>query len=313
MWAADKDHSLVNGLQISLNFLKKNFCTFYLFSTFISHFYTTCLNFSMNTKRSLFFTIIALAFAFAHAFAQMDTTFDSFMKDDDDDYGSSLRVKLGGAGGFTPYYLKIETKELNRFLAVGNDGALSSNRMLLYGGEGYGYIMFLKNFRIGGLGASGTMQTSRIQSTTSGNIYRETKVDIGMGGFKMGYVLPVTKKFDIAYDVMLGGGTMGITINRSRSSEWVWDSLFTHYGDENFAGDEYTQRLSGSFWTYNASVNIEYALLHWVGLRLGIGYTGMIGGEWQLDEKFKIHNVPSKINGSGMTINFGVFAGFFGE
>ncbi|MEK7263426.1 MAG: hypothetical protein AAB071_02815 [Bacteroidota bacterium] len=267
----------------------------------------------MNTLRSLLIALAASAFLFTSAYTQMDTSFDSFMKDDDEANSTPLRTKLGGAGGFIPVYLTTDMKELNRFLAIGQDGVLPTNGLLLYGGEGYGYVMFLKNLRVGGMGVSGMMTTSRIQSTTSGNIYRETTVDISMGGFKMGYVLPVVKKLDIACDVMLGGGDMNITINRSRGTEWVWDTLFTHYGDENFSGDEYTQRINGSFWTYNASLNVEYALLHWLGLRVGVGYTGMVGGEWKLDDKFKIYNVPSKINGSGMTINAGIFAGFFGE
>jgi len=217
----------------------------------------------------------------------------------------SHRFKLGGAGGFTPRYLFLNTKDLNIFLAKGKAGQLSNKGILMYGGEGYGYIMFLKNIRMGGMGASGTVTTE--------NLLREFQLDISYGGFFVGYVQPIAPRFDIALDVTLGGGEMNLRLWRTNNSKVVWDDIWTHFGDSLYSENKYSQQIDGEFYTYQISLNIEYAILEWLGMRVGAGYVGMTSPEWKLDAKNKIVGFPSSISGKGISLNFGIFAGFFGD
>ncbi len=260
-------------------------------------------------KYKFFFLVFFLTTLLSsQSFAQKDSLFDD---DDKQWYHNYSRIKIGGAGGFTPYYLFLNTKDLNSFLALGNAGKLTENGLVMYGGEGYGYIMFLKNVRVGGLGASGKMSSSSLD--IANNIKREVNLDVSFSGFTMGYAIPLAKRFDAAIDVMLGGGEMNLAISRSKNSFWQWDSIWNHYGNPAYNESEYTQRMKGDFFSYRVSLNLEYGILDWLGIRFGAGYVAMVSPQWKLDEKFELNNVPSSISGKGVTLNLGVFAGAFGN
>ncbi|MBS4029006.1 MAG: hypothetical protein KGZ58_10255 [Ignavibacteriales bacterium] len=259
--------------------------------------------------KHIFRTLIVafILFSSSQTFAQIDSTFD----DDWENESSFSNTKFGGAGGFTPYYLFLDMKELNFFLSRGNVKPFSTNELVMYGGEGYGYIMFLKNVRVGGLGASGNL-ASEYYDALSG-IKREVSLEINFSGVTMGYVFPFSRRLDVALDIMLGGGNVDIVLTRSNKQNFVWHEIWSNYGDPTYSENNYTQKISGNFFTYRYSFNIEYALLDWFGLRCGLGYTAMVSPEWKLDNKYDLNNVPNNISGKGMTLNFGIFAGAFGN
>ncbi|MEO8167988.1 MAG: hypothetical protein ABI623_07065, partial [bacterium] len=72
-----------------------------------------------------------------------------------------------------------------------------------------------------------------------------------------------------------------------------------------------TRKLTGSFFVVVPEVSLEYGILGWVGVRLGVSYVGMIAPSWQVDEKYELLGVPSNISGRGVMINAGIFVGTF--
>jgi hypothetical protein len=288
-------------------------CFIFFFLIFTRLFSLTNIAFMKNKLFSL--AIIFSLFFISISVAQIDSAKqnDDFFEDFDK---PMRRFKLGGAGGFTMNYLFINTKDLNTFLALGKTGQLSEKGMFLYGGEGYGYVMFLKNIRMGGMGASGTLTASsplQLIPNTSDYLKREVQLDVSYGGFLVGYSQPILPRLDIALDVMIGGGEMNLQVWRTKNPFHQWDSIWTHIGNPQYNETEYSQRLDGEFFTYQVSLNIEYAMLQWLGVRVGAGYSGMTAPEWKLDEKYSIDGVPTSISAQGFAVNFGIFAGFFGD
>jgi len=225
----------------------------------------------------------------------------------------SAQAKIGGAGGFTQNILFLDLNPINDLLKKSNAAPFSNNPMLLLGGQGYGYIMLVPNLRVGGLGAGGSMVSKSYDPDT--DIRRDVELSVGFGGVTIEYAVPVVPRLDIAFGVMLGAGSTSIRMTRNINSNILWEKIWDDYSMDNLlAGKytgEYTRNLSGSFFIYQPSLNIEYAVLRWVGLRVGVSYNGMAVTDWKLDDQYDLIGVPDKVSGRGFMINGGIFLGTF--
>jgi len=227
------------------------------------------------------------------------------------------QAKIGGAGGFTQNLLFLNLDPINEILKNSNAAPFKKNPMLLLGGQGYGYIMVVPNLRIGGLGAGGSMIQNSIDTTGQEfgvpSVRRDVELSVGFGGVTIEYAIPVIPQLDIALGLMIGGGSTSIKMTRNINSDKMWEKVWEEFGSDvrTRPTDEYTRNLSGSFFIYQPSLNIEYAVLRWVGLRLGVSYNGMMVNKWTLDDKYDIIGVPDEISGKGIMINGGIFLGTF--
>ncbi len=233
--------------------------------------------------------------------------------DDNESYSRPFRTKVGGAGGIIPIVGMFDNAGIDKFLKAANLPILGSDPMYLTGGEGYGYIMFLKNVRMGGFGVAGSKTVSAIETIPSGGrLKKEVEYGVSYGGFLVDYVVPVAYRIDVAVGATIGGGSIDIRMTRDDGSFKDWDTVWVHYGNVSSSSQNYTRRLKGSFAVFNPHVNIEYTILSWMQLRIGAGYPVMFSPEWKLDENFTIDNVPSAIKTNGYTVNAGIMFGFFG-
>jgi hypothetical protein len=221
----------------------------------------------------------------------------------------SVQAKIGGAAGFTQNLLFLNLDPINEILKQSNAVPFDKNPMLLLGGQGYGYIMLVPNLRVGGLGAGGSMVSKSFDPAT--NIRRDVELSVSFGGVTIEYAVPVVPRLDVAFGVMLGGGSTSIKMTRNINSNKLWSSIWDEYGSDHPMTDEYTRNLSGSFFIYQPSLNIEYAILRWVGLRVGVSYNGMAVSDWKIDDKYDLIGVPDKVSGKGLMINGGIFLGTF--
>jgi hypothetical protein len=218
------------------------------------------------------------------------------------------QMKIGGAGGFTQNILFLDLAPLNTFLAKSGAESLGEEPILMRGGQGYGYIMLVPNLRIGGLGAGGSIDSKRIDSL---DVRRDVNLSVTYGGVSIEYTIPIVPRLDVTLGLMLGGGGMNLTMTRDQGTAKVWDDIWDEYGTVSPASDEFTRRLSSSYFVYQPSLNVEYALLRWIALRVGVGYYGVAGDDWRLDDKYDLLNVPSSISSKGWMINTGIFIGTF--
>jgi hypothetical protein len=86
---------------------------------------------------------------------------------------------VGGGGGITPTWHFLNTGELNSALGQQGFPRLGEDGLFLFGGQGYFYVMFVPNLRIGGIGYGGGMETT---SEPDDGSYRSSQLDIGAGG-----------------------------------------------------------------------------------------------------------------------------------
>lgn len=216
-------------------------------------------------------------------------------------------LRMGGAGGFTSHFLFWNVSDINSSFNGDNVPKIQDKPLILFGGQGYGYIMFIENLRIGGMGAGGGVTSSIVIQNTRYDL--ETKVSFG--GVTVDYVLPLSERLDIVAGGFVGWGGMDIKMRRDNWGVKKWDELVNVWSSGSISSNNLSYSLTGSFFIYQPAVNLEYAILRWLGVRLGVSYLGMTSPNWQLDEKFDVVGVPDKLKGNGLMINGGVFLGTF--
>lgn len=217
-------------------------------------------------------------------------------------------AKMGLFGGFMPGYLFVDTKELNTHLLNSGAAPLGEDGMFMYGGGGAIYIMVVPNLRIGGVGMSGGLTSSKV---TAG-IRRDAEMRVGYGGVTVEYVVPIVPRLDVSFGTMIGWGGVDVTLTQDMGFAKTWEDEWSDFG---FGGGTMVtsvrRQMSGKFWIFTPSVNVEYAILGWLGARLGVSYVTMVSPSWELDQTYDLLNVPSGIKGNGFMINGGLFFGTF--
>ncbi len=209
-------------------------------------------------------------------------------------------------GGFTPGWLAIDVAPINDFLVGGKGDPLKDNGVFMYGGGGAAYIMLIPNFRVGGQGMSGSLKSTSLD----GNFRRDAELNVSFGGVTLEYVIPVVERLDVAVGAMLGAGGLDLTLRQSNGGTNTWLNEKDWFGSVGVVPNT-TRTFSGSFFVFVPSVNVEYALLGWFALRLGASYSVMAFPSWQVDGKYDLLGVPSKVSGRGFMIQAGLMVGTF--
>jgi hypothetical protein len=224
----------------------------------------------------------------------------------------SKAAKVGAFGGFTPGWLFVDPAPINSFLQAAGGAPLSDAGVPMLGGGGAAYIMLVPNLRVGGLGMGGDISSTSLSSL---GVRRDAKLSAGFGGVTVEYVLPIVERLDVAVGGMLGGGGIDITLREDVGGNKTWNQEWGNFGTGNYqiGGqiNNITRKLSGSYFVWIPSLNVEYAVMGWGGLRLGVSYVGMSSPSWKLDDKYDLLGVPSDVNGQGWMINAGILVGTF--
>jgi hypothetical protein len=215
-------------------------------------------------------------------------------------------AKIGGAVGFTTSFLFLDLDALNKVLGSSNAAPFDNSTMALFGGQGYGYIMVIPNLRLGYMGMGGTKKSLSVQ----GNTRRYVDLSTGFNGASIDYVIPVVPRLDVAVGALIGGGSVDIKMSRDDGLVKSWDNVWAGFGSGTSA-QEYSTKLSGSFFVIQPSLNVEFALLRWLEIRGGVSYLGMTGGDWKIDDRYDLVGVPDPVSGKGWMINTGIFLGTF--
>ncbi|MCX6135932.1 MAG: hypothetical protein NTV54_00330 [Ignavibacteriales bacterium] len=222
-------------------------------------------------------------------------------------------AKVGGAGGFMPSWGLFKFTEVNNALTQMGLPKFSDAPMYMSGGIGYGYPMFIRNLRIGGFGSGGTVTQSydKVNPATSAKTRYDVEYGISYGGFLIDYVVPLASRLDFSAGISFGGGTTHIKLTRDNGGLKSYDGLLKEFGKVDSATGNYTRTISGTFFTMVPNVNIEYALLPWFQLRVGVAYPIMTNPSWTMENGDKIANVPAGLKADGPVINGGIMFGYF--
>lgn len=232
----------------------------------------------------------------------------SFSQNEDFNVSNQKILRMGGAGGFTSYVLFWNVKEINKSIQTQAGPTLDDKPIYLYGGEGYGYIMVIENLRVGGLGVGGSTSSS----TILGNTRMDLETNVTFGGITINYAIPINQRLDITIGSMLGWGGIDLKLRRDNWGIKNWDDLINQWGSSgSIMVNNFSYSINSDFFVFQPNIKVEYAILRWLSVRVGVGYLGMAGGEWKLDDEFELVGVPKKLNASGFIIDGGIFLGTF--
>ncbi len=219
--------------------------------------------------------------------------------------------KVGGLFGYTPGWLFLDTAPINNFILPANGAALKTSGVYMNGIGGSAYILFVPNLRVGGLGMSGKTSSTSLDGF---GVRRAVELNVGFGGVTVEYVLPLAERLDINFGTMLGGGGIDITLRQDNGAPLNWAGEWGNFGTATYNPAQVinsTRKLTGSYFVVVPSVSLEYGILAWIGVRLGVSYVSMLAPSWEVDEKYELLGVPSNISGRGFMINAGFFVGTF--
>ena len=245
------------------------------------------------------------------AFIIISTTFVIAQDEDDEPLPPpkhSLATKIGGAIGFTQGYLFLNLDPINQIMRKENLAEFDSRGLFMLGGQGYAYVMFVPNLRVGYINMGGHMRSRTLDPSTK--IVREVELSVGYSGATFDYTIPVAPRVDVSLGMLLGAGNMDLNFTRNNGLPQQWDSTWNNFG-ANTPVDNYSGKLSGSFFIYQPSLNVEVAVLRWLGVRAGVSYLGMSGNNWKRDDKYDLFGVPDEVSGKGWMFNSGIFVGTF--
>jgi hypothetical protein len=267
------------------------------------------------TRRSHFIAFILIILGplalpkLVHAQIQQDTT---HWNDEDlysEDKSSPAFFSVGG--GAIGAYFKPDLTSFNANVAQPFVGQNIAEHVWMFGGQGFITLPWIKNFRVGGMGMSGTSDCGCLDTTVnngSQSVGRFLDYEVGYGALTLDYVLPLrTGHFHIIPGVALGYGTVNIYARQAANrldfdlSEFDGNSAYT------------THTYSSHFFLYMPQLQFEFSPVGFLMFRLTAGYQGTSMGSWTVDQGVSLGNTTalSSINGSGFTASLGVFLGLF--
>jgi hypothetical protein len=212
---------------------------------------------------------------------------------------------FGGGIGYVPAWYIPNVSPVNDFLPSGMSEP-SKSGFYSSGIAGFIYIGFVKNFRIGGMGFGGSLNSTQKINT----INREVVYSLGGGGVTLEYTLPFVKNFGISLGTVIGVGNMEIHLY-GNSGSFDWDAVWEDFSDPNLPSSGYNKVLTNNFWMVTPTINVDYPIYRFVSLRLGVGYQITFASDWSADNNQPLSGVPSNISSNSFFIQSGIFVGFF--
>ncbi len=223
---------------------------------------------------------------------------------------------FGGGGGYIGGWMTPKLDGINLQLKSFGVSALATHGFYTSGGEGFIYLGFIKNLRIGGIGFGGSISKSSSQSLIYANgsnnppstIYKEAIYSLSGGGLTVEYTLPYVKNFGISVGAIIGRGNISIQMN-SNFGNISWADYWKN--TNNITTNIFSTELKNNYWIITPTLNIDIPAYYLVSFRIGMGYQFTFGSSWTYDNNQEILNAPSDNNGNNLFLQVGVFVGLF--
>lgn len=195
---------------------------------------------------------------------------------------------------------------INQMLPDFGVDQLSTGGMLTLGGAGYAYIMLIDNIRLGGMGYSGSMNSSGVVD----GFRKEVDYSLGGGALSIEYTIPSIKRVGISVGLLLGGGSLELNLYKNKG-EFNWQDAWSEISDAESSSENFSRSMKNSYYLISPTLNIDFPLDRFIAVRLGVGYQFTFGSEWKIENEQDFSGVPSDLNGDAFFIQTGIFLGFF--
>jgi hypothetical protein len=210
-------------------------------------------------------------------------------------------ARFGAAGGFTPIYVMPNVNPVNDLVRQFGIKELSTSGMITWGGSGYAYIMMVDNLRIGGMGISGSMNTT---GSVSG-FDKEVIYNYGLGGLTVEYTLPFINRIAVSVGSVIGVGSSSVEFYKNKGNI-NWSDVINKSNDENES-----RKYTNTFFTLTPTLNVDMPLTRFMAVRVGCGYVLSFNDGWKVDNEKTLNVVPSDMTSNSFFIQTGIFLGLF--
>ncbi len=217
---------------------------------------------------------------------------------------SFFDAPFGGGVGYTPSWYFPNMSAVNHKLISFGTPELSNNGFYASGEAGFIYLGFIKNFRIGGMGFSGSTSSSSIVNGTN----RQVIYSLNGGGVTVEYTIPFVKNIAVSVGAVIGGGSLNIEIyNNKKNIDWnkVWNNA------DNLTSNYINKNIRNNYWMVAPTLNLDIPFYRFVSFRIGVGYQFELSTKWTIDNGRELSGVPSNLNGNNFFIQTGIFIGLF--
>ena len=209
----------------------------------------------------------------------------------DDEYTKRKRKKKKGyfrglAGGWDIFKIPIELDEINKQLK--NIGLEEFDSDMNYFGGG-GWVFLSSKYRIGGIGATGRMQSKK----SVDNIRKKVDFNMSFGGFVIERVFHPFPKSEIYLSTVFGTSKTTFQVYKKQGQEdWneAWDSFKNNNHDGFY---NYKTTFSNRYFSALPSIGVRYNIfrIFAVGGKLGYYYGVAKKDNWKINGN-EIGGVP---------------------
>jgi len=232
-------------------------------------------------------------------------TFQNYFAQEDFSISDKWDSKYGAGGGLIFHFGMPNLKSLNKSFESFKVGKFDRNFGFMFGGLGYAYIPFLKNVRIGGLGA-GMVASKR---GLSDGYEKEVEINLNIAGFTIEYSLPFTKNWAISTGVIIGASGYEIIAHKNKSS-LNWDDIWKSGFDSLSASKSLLYKITNDNFSITPMLNIDIPFEKFFSFRFGFGYVFSFDSDWKANQK-QLYLVPSNLKCDHFFASVGILAGFF--
>jgi hypothetical protein len=204
--------------------------------------------------------------------------------------------------GYVGTFIFSDYTEVNNLLKTNNLNLPEfKNPIYMSGAHGVTGIGIIPNIRVGFFGLSGTANVNSNNDT----MLQGSSFSVSLGGFSINYGIVLFKSFAILPGVNLGWSTATLEVYKTPKT-FDWTKI-----DNKDEVNAYNKVAQGSFWFAQPHIDMEYALTPFLMVRANVGYSISFLPSWKYNKEATLDNVPTGINTSGMTLQFGVLVGLF--
>ncbi|MFP4547481.1 MAG: hypothetical protein ACLFQM_05070 [Fidelibacterota bacterium] len=232
---------------------------------------------------------------------EIEPSIRDFLSDEDDEEiewkeedGERRRVKKkrgyfrAAGGGWDIFQMPLAIDEINTQVKSMGLGEFSST-MDYYGGGGW--VFLGDNYRIGGLGADGSMMVS----DTDDGIRKKVEFDMQFGGFMIERVWHPFSKTEISLGGVIGRSKLKLKVFKKQGYE-DWDKAWTSF-DKNDTEDEYYNyktTFTNSYFSAMPSIGVRYNIVRVfaIGAKVGYYYGITQDNNWEINGS-ELEGVPS--------------------
>jgi len=220
--------------------------------------------------------------------------------------GQFFDAPFGGGIGYVPAWYIPNLDPINSQLNQIGMPKLNTSGFYSSGIAGFLYIGFVKDFRIGGMGFSGSLSTSQ----NIDNLNKEVVYSLSGGGVTLEYTLPFIKNFGISVGAVVGAGSMELDFYRN-TGNFSWVGIWEEISNPDEPSNSYYGKLRNHYWMFTPTVNLDYPIYRFVVIRIGVGYQLAFADDWKADNDQPVSGIPTDLNGNSFFIQSGIFVGFF--